>query len=296
MKNLPFLVTATILLAMCLTPALRAADQQKQGKPEVVSLLGVELYATPAEGAELEKLQRELDEAAKEARENPDDPEKIVWHGRRLAYLWRYHEAIDVYSKGLENFPEYAMLYRHRGHRYISIRQFGHAVDDLFIASQLVDDDFDIWYHLGLAYYLKGDFTAAEQAYFKCLGTVSDEDSLVAISHWLYMSLRRQGKDEDAAKFLQNIREEMEIEENGSYHKLLLFYKGLLTEEDLAAQAAVSELESATIGYGLGCWHFCNGDGAKAVEYWRGCVSGKYWPAFGFIAAEAELARASNSY
>ena len=285
------IVVASTILFLFVTPGTMDAAQQEQAKPEVISLLGVELYATPAEGAELEKLQRELEEAVKEAEDDPEDPEKIVWHGRRLAYLWRYHDAIEVYSKGLESFPEYAMLYRHRGHRYISIRQFGHAVDDLFIASQINELDFDIWYHLGLAYYLKGDFAAAEQAYYRCVGTVTDEDSLVAIAHWLYMTLRRQGKIEDTEILLSNIREEMEIVENGSYHKLLLFYKGILTEDDLAEQAAVSELETATIGYGLGCWHLCNGDGAKAEAYFRKCVGGKYWPAFGFIAAEAELAR-----
>ena len=52
-----------------------------------------------------------------------------------------------------------------------------------------------------------------------------------------------------------------------------------------------TDLEIATVGYGLGNWHFYNGDRARAEEYFRRIVAGKYWPAFGFIASEAELAR-----
>jgi len=270
---------------------LTASPLAEDDEPEVISLLGIKLYATPAEGEALEKLQADLAEVEKAVKAEPDNPELIIQYGRRLAGLWRYHDAIAVYSAGLEMFPEYAMLYRHRGHRYISTRRFDRAVDDLFIASQLNDSDFDIWYHLGLAQYLSGNFSAAEKSYLACLQTAADDDSLVAVSHWLYMTLRRQGKTEAASALLKPIREDMEINENASYHNLLLFYKGLKTEADLQALASKSDLDTATIGYGLGCWHLYNNDPAGAENYFRECISGKYWPAFGFIAAEAELAR-----
>lgn len=264
----------------------------QENEPEVISLLGVKLYATPAEGDELLKLERELAEAEAAYKAEPSDAELLIMYGRRTAYFWRYHEAIEIYSEGLEQFPENAMLYRHRGHRYISIRDFDRAVDDLTIASLLDDSNFDIWYHLGLAQYLKGDFAAAEQSYLNCLMAAEDDDSRIAISNWLYIIMRRQGKAREAASLAAGITEEMEVVENGSYHSLLLFYKGVRTEDELTAASAGSELERATVGYGLGCWHLYNGNPAKAEEYFRSCISGKYWPAFGFIAAEAELARA----
>jgi len=267
---------------------------KQENKPEVISLLGVSLYATPAEGVELRKLELELAEAEAAYKANPSDPELLIMYGRRTAYLWRYHEAIEIYSQGLEQFPENEMLYRHRGHRYISIRDFDRAVDDLTIASLLNGSDFDIWYHLGLAQYLKGDFAAAEQSYLQCLTTAVDDDSLIAISNWLYITLRRQGRMGEAESVLARITEFMEVVENGSYYGLLLFYKGMKSEEELVAESAGSELERATISYGLGCWHLYNGNPVKAEEYFRTCVSGKYWPAFGFITAEAELARANR--
>ena len=48
------------------------------------------------------------------------------------------------------------------------------------------------------------------------------------------MALRRDGQDEEAIKLLDEIKPEMEIIENMAYHRSCLFYKGLISEEDLA--------------------------------------------------------------
>jgi len=264
---------------------------QKEKEPEVISLLGKKLYAIPATGEELLKLQDELREAIKKVEANPEDPENIIMYGRRLAYLWRYHDAIDVYSKGIKRFSDHAMLYRHRGHRYISVRLFDKAVADLARASELNDHDFDIWYHLGLAHYLKGEFQQALNAYRNCMKVAENDDSKIAISNWLYITFRRLGKEDDALRVLDGIREGMEVEENQSYYDLLLFYKGQKTEAEISAMAEASDLNMATIGYGVSCWYLYNNQKQKAVAYFEKIVEGKYWPAFGFIAAEAELAR-----
>ncbi len=84
----------------------------------------------------------------------------------------------------------------------------------------------------------------------------------------------------------------MNVVENGSYHNLLLFYQGKKSEAEMETLAGESDLERATISYGVGCWHLYNGDPVGAEKYFREAIGGKYWPAFGYIAAEAELARA----
>jgi hypothetical protein len=53
----------------------------------------------------------------------------------------------------------------------------------------------------------------------------------------------------------------------------------------------MTEIEITTVGYGLGNWHLYNGNRKKAKEYFQRIVGTTYWPAFGFIAAEAELSR-----
>jgi hypothetical protein len=57
-------------------------------------------------------------------------------------------------------------------------------------------------------------------------------------------------------------------------------------------QAEKSDLELATIGYGIGCWHLYNNRPKKAKGIFEKIVNRcKYWPAFGYIAAEVEYAR-----
>jgi tetratricopeptide (TPR) repeat protein len=262
-----------------------------QEEPEVLSLLGKKLYAAPAEGEELAKLQAVLEKAARDVEANPASVEAIIAYGRALGGLWRFQEAIDVYTRGIASHPDEAMLYRHRGHRYISIREFRKASSDLAKAAALNDKDFDIWYHLGLAHYLLGEFDQARAAYESCLKVAADDDSKIAISNWLYATLRRLGRKDDAAGVLAGISETMKVKENTSYLNLLLFFKGLKTEDEILSLMADSELDAATVGYGVGCWHLYGGQKEKASGFFEKIVAGRYWPAFGFIAAEAELAR-----
>jgi tetratricopeptide (TPR) repeat protein len=281
--------------------------------PEAHTLDGKPLYrAEPAADARA-KLEANLAEAQARFDDTPDDPENVIWLGRRLAYLGRYRDAVDVYSRGIEAHPDSFKLYRHRGHRYITLRRFDDAIADLEKASTLIrgvpdeiepdgapnpagvprsTSHFNIWYHLGLAYYLKGDFDNAARAYEACMEfSKANDDSLVATSDWLYMIYRRLGRAEDAARVLEPIRETMEILENDSYHKRLLMYKGSLSPEALLDTEQATDLDLATQGYGVGNWYYYNGDHARAREIFERVVSGSAWAAFGFIAAEADLKR-----
>ncbi len=287
-------LTMTLLAALVVASIgcrTESGKEREVQEPEVISLLGKPLFRAPAEGEALVRLEAGLKEAGARLEASPDDPEAIITYGRALSGLWRYHEAIAIYSRGIETNPDYAMFYRHRGHRYISTRQFDKAVTDLSRAAELNYRDFDIWYHLGLAYYLKGEFDKAEPAYLRCLEVSKDDGSIIAVSNWLYLTLRRQGQDEDAQKILDGIKEGMEAGENISYYNLLLFDKGLKSQEELEKAAAASDLDMATTGYGLACRLLIRGDKEKAFEMFRRIVALPYWPAFGYIAAEAELAR-----
>jgi len=269
---------------------------KSENKPEVVSPLGVKHYAQPDDKGEITKAREKL-------APDPSNVESIIALGRAQANAWRYNDAIETYTQGVKVAPANALLYRHRGHRYISTRQFDKAVADLQRASELKGDDFDIWYHLGLAHYLKGEFTKASVAYERCYAVAEKnrteaetnkegrDDSFIAISDWLYMTYRRIKKNAEAVRMLEKITPQMQVKENRSYYDRLLFYKGLKKEEELVNVENATDLEIATVGYGIGNWHLYNGNQAKAEEYFRRIVSGKYWPAFGFIAAEAELAR-----
>lgn len=272
------------------------AQAPTEAKPELLSPLGVKHYAQADEKGEIAKAQAAL--AAE-----PKNLDLIIALGRAQANVWRYHDAIATYTRGLAVAPKDARLYRHRGHRYISTRQFDKAAADLQRAAELNAGDFDIWYHLGLAHYLHGAWAKAAAAYEKCYAVAERDraasaadkegrdDSVIAISDWLYMTYRRMKKDAEAARVLAKITPELRVKENKSYFDRLLFYQGLKKEEELINVEKATDLEIATVGYGLGNWHLYNGNQARGEEYFRKIVAGKYWPAFGFIAAETELAR-----
>jgi tetratricopeptide (TPR) repeat protein len=279
---------------------------------EATSLLGKPLYRPVLDEKMRIEFEQKLSQAKNDYAKNPDDADAIIWLGRRTAYLGRYRESIDIYTRGLAKHQRNPKLYRHRGHRYLTIREIDKAIQDFQRAAELIQGRKDeiepdglpnpkniptstlntnILYHLGLAYYLKGDFPQAEGAYRKCLKFIKNDDMLVAVTHWLYMTLRRQGKKEEAEKLLQPIRSKMNIIEDFDYHALVLLYKGERKAEDLLQSAKIQGLAGATVAYGVGNWYFYNDQKEKALMTFRRIIEGKEWASFGYLAGEAELAR-----
>lgn len=252
--------------------------------PELVSPIGRSFYARPDTGGAVARAESALARA-------PRDVDSLLALGRAQASVWRYRDAVATYTRAIGLAPERAVLYRHRGHRYISLRELAQAVSDMERAAALDSTSFDIWYHLGLAYYLMVRFDDAAAAYRRTLGVARSADDTVAASDWLWMALKRGGQDAAAAHVLVPITDSLRVQENVPYHQRLLFYKGRRTEADLRALMATGDLERATVGYGLATWRLVRGDTTAARSLWREIVAGTYWPAFGFIAAEADLRR-----
>ncbi|MCA1583698.1 MAG: tetratricopeptide repeat protein [Acidobacteria bacterium] len=150
---------------------------------------------------------------------------------------------------------------------------------------------FNIWYHLGLAYYLTGNYAKALDAYHECMKVSNNDDSVAATSDWQWMTLMRMNRKAEAAKLLERITPKMDILENGSYHRRLLMYKGIEKPEALLDPAKADDLTIATQGYGVGNYYFVTGDQARAKQTFEKVVAGRQWNAFGFIAAEADLQR-----
>lgn len=304
MKPIAFVLAAIISATTITLPA-------QTGKPEATSLAGKPLMV-PATIPNKQKLDADLAQAEKTLAANPKDAEAIIWVGRRLGYLWRYNDATAMFSKGIELYPNNAKFYRHRAHRFITIRQFAKAQADFEKAAQLIKGQldeiepdgapnpagkprstlqFNIWYHLGLSYYLQGNYAKAYDAYVECMKVSNNDDSVAATSDWMWMTLMRLNRKADAAKVLERITPTMDILENGSYHRRLLMYKGLDKPEALLDTTKADDTTIATQGYGVGNYYFVTGNTAKAREVFQKVTSGGGWNAFGFIAAEADLQR-----
>jgi tetratricopeptide (TPR) repeat protein len=308
---------ATILAALACgdkPDAVPPLVVERHSGPEALSLLGNPLNAPPL--ADSTRLLYELNwqTARAQVDSTPNDADAIIWLGRRTAYLGRYREAIDVFSAGIQRHPEDARMFRHRGHRYITLRKLDEAIADLGRAVQLVvgrQDEvepdgipnarniptstlqFNVWYHLGLAQYLKGDFETAAESYKQALAVSNNPDMSVATRNWLYLSLRRAGRTQEAAAVLEPVATGMDVIENESYYRLLLMYKRVLPVDSLipAGSAGAASVQDATVQYGAGAWHLINGRTREARELFSRIVEGSAWPAFGHVAAEAELAR-----
>ena len=269
------------------------------------------MYAPPLDPETEQRYTLNLERARAEYVADPDNAEKIIWYGRRTAYTGSYRKAIDIFTRGIEKHPGDPRMYRHRGHRYITTRQFDLAIRDLEKAADLVRGTEDrvepdgipnaenkprstlhtnIWYHLGLAHYFSGNFERASEAFQNCREASPNDDMLVASLYWLYMSLRRAGNDMQAGTVLQPVETEMDIIENTDYHNLLLVFKGVFDADHLLDQTDTS-LASSTVGYGIGNWHYINGRTKRARNLFTGVYEERYWPAFGYIGAETDLKR-----
>ena len=310
------LLSLWALFACNSTPDSSASTTDLEEKPIQAYTLNGEPLFIPDRSVEVSRsLQLKLD-SAKLKWDNDPSEMNFIWYGRRMAYTNRYNEAISIFSSGIDKYPQSYKLYRHRGHRWLSIRKFDEAIKDFSEAAKLVGDQdiqiepdgmpnsqnvplsntqFNIYYHLGLAYYLKADWTMAEIAYRQCMDYSVNNDLLVATADWLYMTLKKQGKDEEAGLLLDSISNDMAIIENDSYFRRLLMYKGeMLPEELFNDSGELDDITIATQGYGVGNYHLQKGDTALAIEILNKVISGKSWSAFGFIAAEAELRYLDN--
>ena len=294
------------LLLMTVLPAVADILPDVPTGAQALSLDGQALFPSEPGEAVLDNLATALADYEK----NPNSADAIIWYGRRLAYTGDYRGAIETFSEGIFKFPRDARLFRHRGHRYISIREFDRAIEDLEQAAKLIEGTQNetepdgapnalgipvsslhgnIWYHLGLAYYLKQDWPNALRAYTNGYNASRNDDNRVSTTHWRYMILRRMGREDDARDVLDGITTEMNVIENMSYHSLCLFYKGDLSLEELIGDNEDNPAGAAVM-YGAANWHFYNGDESTAREMLEALTSTSSWAGFGFIAAEADLA------
>jgi tetratricopeptide (TPR) repeat protein len=269
-------------------------------------------YPSPSTNDSLKKVfEANLRSAEKKYKADSTNDDHIIWYGRRLGYLGNYKEAIDIYTKGISLHPNNARFYRHRAHRYITLRCYDIYIADIKKAIELIRDQIDeiepdgipnernfptstlhtnISYHLGLAYYLKGDNRQALLAFEKCLDISDNDDMKVATLNWLNLVLRKMGRQKDADQHLKEVTSEMEIIENHDYYDILLMYK---TGDDSKLKEKTQNQETvgnATLGFALGSYYQLKGDKIKAKELFEKVVAGKQWSSFGFIAAETELA------
>jgi tetratricopeptide (TPR) repeat protein len=239
----------------------------------------------------------------------PQDRDAAVWVARRLGYLGRFRDAIEVLTRALDDHPGDPFLLRHRGHRWITLREFGKAAWDLEAAAlacrttaDAVEPDgrptpgrpphsslhYNVYYHLGLALFLVRDLRLAEEAWLRCLAVVDDDESRVAVTHWLWCVRMRAGDVAGAAAVVAPIHPAMDVVENRSYHQLCLLYAGKVERSTLQP---LSGSAGHALAFGLAHHRLVSGDRDGARRDFEALASEPGWASFGVIAAEVEAAR-----
>ncbi len=194
-----------------------------------------------------------------------------------------------TFTRAIAIAPDSGILYRWRGHRYLSVRQLDSARADLEHGLALDSTLYGCWYHLGVVKYVTGDFGGAADAFARALPLAPNAEEHAGSIDWGWMSLSRAGHSADAQAWLD--RNSDSIPAVNAYTRRLQLYRGQIPPDQLITPADTQDIQVATLKYGLGNWYLVRGDTAQARAAFQASVASGGWPAFGFIASEAELRR-----
>ena len=221
-----------------------------------------------------------------------DDPQNIqrfIQLGIAQSGPRQMREAVQTFTRALAIAPNDPMLYRWRGHRNLSVRNFDGSMADLTKGYGLDSLNYGILYHLGVLRFVRGDFNAAADAFARAQPHAPDGGELAGATDWLWMSLQRAGRTAEATAMLA--RHPDNLPTTVAYSKRLKLYRGEIGPDALFAASDTSDVDVATLSFGLGNWYLVKGDTARARAQFKRSIKSGGWPAFGFIASEAELAR-----
>lgn len=269
------IVRAAAVVTSIISPTLSAQSVQYR------SPAGVE-YRSQTDTGPIARAEKAL--AAE-----PRNIDRIIALGVAQSGARQFREAIETFTRGLAIAPNNALLLRWRGHRYLSVREFDRAMADLTRGAQLDSTIYGIWYHLGVLRFAKGDFTGASDAFRRALPMAPDSSERTGATDWLWMSLMRAGREAEATAMLA--RHPDSIPANNAYARRLKLYRGEIQPNDLFTPADTSDIQIATLSYGLGNWYLVRGDPQSARRWFERSVQSGGWPAFGFIVSEIELRR-----
>lgn len=240
-----------------------------------------------------------------------------------LGYLYAevgsFQAAIDLYSRGLAQFPESFRLLRHRGHRYLNVRELEKAIADLEMALPLVEQhqrqhgvayqynlageqfgtyEHWIWYHIGLYHYLNGNYAQAAAGYQRCVETATSDIRLIGATDWLWNAYQKAKEPAKAAAALEVVSAAIETAPQHAYVQRVRVYKGLTDPQSLLDLDKPGDQWSGrdiTLGYGIANWHELKGDERTAQLIYKKILEAAPWSSWAYVVTDKEQAVASAS-
>ena len=220
---------------------------------------------------------------------DPRNAQRFIALGVAQAGARQMQEAVQTFTRALAVDLTNAMFYRWRGHRNLSVRNFDQSMADLTRGYGIDSMNYGILYHLGVLRFVRGDFNGAADAFRRAQPLAPDPNELAGSVDWWWMSLMRAGRAREASAMLARRLDSLPT--TAAYGKRLKLYRGELAPDALFAPTDTSDVDVATLSFGLGNWYLVRGDSARARSLFERSIASGGWPAFGFIASEADLAR-----
>jgi len=264
------------LLLIAILPAAARTQSVQYTSPAGIT------YRSQADTGPIARAQRAVDA-------DPRSVQKLITLGIAQSGARQMQEAVRTFTRALAIEPENPILYRWRGHRNLSVRNFDQAMADFTRGYGMDSTVYGILYHLGVLRFVRGDFNAAADAFRRAQPLAPDAGELAGSTDWRWMSLMRAGRASEAAAMLA--RRPDSLPTTVAYARRLKLYRGEIGPEQLLTPSDTGDVEVATLAYGLGNWYLVRGDTTRARAAFQRSVASGGWPAFGFIAAEAELKR-----
>lgn len=286
--------------------SVSSENQQPERPQEAVSFSGNPLFRFDIDAARLEESASKASVLENQGTLSEDDYYAL---GSHYVDQGRFQDAIALYTKGLEEYPESVKLRRHRGHRYINVRELDRAIIDLEEAAELMGEnppevmqvsvngvvngtyEHWVWYHIGLYHYLNGNYDQAAKAYEKCVETATSGSLRVGATDWLYNSLVKGGQLEAAAAVIAEISPDIDANKEAPYFKRVMLYKGLNNPEELIDIEKPGPQWSGgdiTTGYGVANWYKMQGDTQTAQKIYDNILQTPYWSSWAYVVTDKE--------
>ncbi|MBK9107211.1 MAG: hypothetical protein IPM92_02220 [Saprospiraceae bacterium] len=280
-----------------------------------VTLNGKPLQAMPEPDTIKQNYIKSLDEARAFYLGNLKNVKGYADYGRKALNLGYVENALQVLSKGIDQFPNTADLYYYRGMASVIGRQFPEAVSDFWKAGKAIEGQrdakgildkteeekkidatlqYEVYKWMGLAFQCQGDFTNAEKMYEVC-GDFSTNSDLYCISYyWQYQAYMRAGREKDATSLLGSVSPKMYISASTQpYLDALLYFKGEKSETDLVNLNEVPKSSIEANGWSIKAYAIAvkallEKKETRFVEVLDKIVASPFWNQAAFIAAEAD--------
>lgn len=259
------------------------------------------MNSASSESQKIVKVVTDLPESVvaidEQIQKTPNIAELWFQRGMELANVRLMREAIQSFSQAINLDPTCGIYYRWRGHRHLNIGEIEEACADLVVASRLIPDNWDVWYHLGLVQYLLGNYELAELAYKKCAKAPTERwSNCICRTNWIYLTLMMQGKKDEALAALHAISDDTTTEDyNKSYLAMLNFYKGRISEEEMLKLPAKDDpeyeemvFEVCTRLFGMANHYYAIGEKEhyrKLIDYLLELGKDIAWNSFGYAGA-----------